>query len=248
MRALIDGDILVYNIGWGVEKEEYASWDIVEETVRQRVDYIVNDVQGDLYDIFLSSPGSFRHDLYTEYKQGRAGKPWHYVNIRNFMVNILGANISRMSLEADDEMAIEAVKDPDTVICSLDKDLKQIPANFYSWEFRDRGSYGPELHTNEGWLSYENGKLTGCGYPWFASQVLIGDTADNYKGLIKVGPKKAYDILKDCFTYEDYEQAMEQAYEERKQDDFEVMCNLAWICRREDEQEQPLLWERKVYS
>jgi len=67
----------------------------------------------------------------------------------------------------------------DTIICSRDKDLRQVFGYHYGWENWKQPSFGPT------YISWEEGRMN------FYLQLLIGDSADNIPGLPNIGKKKA---------------------------------------------------------
>ena len=80
---------------------------------------------------------------------------------------------------------------------------------------------------------------------YFYSQVLTGDTADNYKGCPKVGPVKAEKILDKAEG--DYWPAVVEAFEKAGLgvDDALVQARCARILRTEDltpNESEPPLW------
>jgi DNA polymerase-1 len=84
------------------------------------------------------------------------------------------------TLEADDVMGILATKGVgDTIICSMDKDMMQIPGKL--WD-------GKDLHVIT---------ETGGDY-WHMYQTLVGDTTDGYKGCPGIGPAKAQKLLQEA--------------------------------------------------
>jgi 5'-3' exonuclease len=88
-----------------------------------------------------------------------------------------GARIS-YGQEADDSLGIAQSWMTDTIICSIDKDLLQIPGKHYNFvkkEFLDVS------------------RIEGLQH--FFKQILIGDTADNIGGCKGIGPVKAERLL-----------------------------------------------------
>lgn len=95
-------------------------------------------------------------------------------------------------LEADDAIIIDAYEFGNTCTVSFDKDLRVNPFQSYDW---DEGKF---LNLNVGdtfgwverkhWLTASGAarsKLIGKGTKFFWGQMIMGDTADNVKGLIK---------------------------------------------------------------
>lgn len=62
MKALIDGDILCYEIGFSAQKKnpetgeiEISSWDFVEELLQRKIDIICDEARADSYQLFLTN-------------------------------------------------------------------------------------------------------------------------------------------------------------------------------------------------
>ena len=168
--------------GEDVEKVHFLpSFDYVENILLERINHILEETESDEYILYLTEGKTFREDVATTkpYKGSRVDhKPWHYRNLSVYMKDVLGAKVIR-DIEADDAMAIDHTSDPNnTIICSRDKDLRQIPGNTYSWELGRQAAFGPMEVDELGWLTLdkEKRKLSGVGYMFFASQVLTGDT------------------------------------------------------------------------
>ena len=254
MKALIDGDILLYEIGFGSESgwraitdtEDLPSWEYVVNLLHLRLDEILHKTGADSYQIYVTEGKTFRYDLATvkPYKGTRKeNKPWHYANLKAYMLGSLGAEAVTY-IEADDRLSVEHIADGNTVLVSRDKDLRQVPGLFYSWELGRQPEFGPELITQEGSLSLDKGKLTGTGFAFFCAQVLMGDPTDNIPGLPKCGPVKAYEVLNDSaeptaeligmystvYGLEGPERLLEQG-------------QLCWMTRKLNPDGTPVLWE-----
>lgn len=164
MQPLIDGDILAYEIGSIAQFVDEESgeliprpWDWVTETIDNRINDICNAVgasrkpliylTGDttLYNmkrrVRPSLPiyePNFRIAMAVSrpYKNGRKEeKPLHYNNIRAYLVGVYDAYVS-IGCEADDELAMEQTRRPlETIICTRDKDLRQVPGWHYGWGY-----------------------------------------------------------------------------------------------------------------
>ena len=148
-------------------------------------------------DLFLT-PGKddadhpFRFDIYPEYKANRKGKwkPTHLRALRAYAVKHMGAMMCS-HMEADDMIAIRAkelkAEGHDFVIITRDKDLQQIPGDFFNHE----------KHTGN------TVTISEARFNLFY-QMLVGDTVDNIKGCPNIGPAKAKKALKQCENEEDY--------------------------------------------
>jgi hypothetical protein len=223
LQPLVDGDIIRYEIGYASEvgwraktqRDESPPFSYVSELLHQRLADIssaCNTIKKPR--IFFTTGKTFRFDIATKkpYKGTRIEKkPFHFDNLTVYLRDIMGAE-EVTGIEADDQLAIEHVSsNGETILVSRDKDLKQVPGWFYSWELNLQPSWGPGLITKEGSLKFTPGvpaleidgrkfntkppKLTGTGYSWFMAQCLIGDSTDNIPGLPMCGPVAAYNLL-----------------------------------------------------
>lgn len=84
-------------------------------------------------------------------------------------------------MEADDAMMMDAYTIPDVVVYSPDKDLRIVPCSWYDLET----GRTDKISNRYGWLGWDEtkGKVTGHGTAFFWAQMLMGDAADNVKGL-----------------------------------------------------------------
>ena len=218
MRVLIDGDILLYEVGFGVVKgwkgEGIPSFDYASELMDYKIGFIRNQaVLGSLYrdfnpeidsvKIFLSGLNNFRIDIAKKkgYKENRAEskRPFHYYNLKAYLQNAYDCEVTD-GIEADDALCIERHADMhNTVVCSRDKDLRQHEGYIYSWEVGNQPSFGPVFVSGYGEIELVRkakvNTLTGVGYKFFLSQVLTGDKVDNYPGLPGCGPVAAFKML-----------------------------------------------------
>jgi len=87
-------------------------------------------------------------------------------------------------------------------------------------------------------------KLKGVGLKFFYSQLLTGDTVDNYPGLPGCGSTKAYNTLDDCISEWELYKAVRSLYHEhyRKDADLQLLeqGQLAWMQTHREELWTPL--------
>lgn len=212
--ALIDGDIILYRVGWTTENNE--EW-IAKARTDDLLDSILLDVEASEFQVFLTDnkENNFRFKIWKGYHANRkAPRPKHYEFIKEYLVREWGARFAH-GMEADDALGI--AQGEGTVICSIDKDLKQIPGEHYNfvtkeWDFVNDWS----------------------GKQWFYKQILIGDTADNVKGCTGVGPVKASRAI-DPIPQEEGEQglyskvlAVYRKYETKKTDQ-EILDHISLV-------------------
>ena len=182
---LIDGDILVYRMGFALENEQ-------EDYVCPWVEGYLNEIQANLRQvlpeasgmdskIFLSPTGkeNFRFSIYPEYKGNRTQpKPKYYDLIRTYLIKVEEAEVTSCQ-EADDAIGIASAKQSyQGCIVTLDKDLRQIPTTIFNPVKKTLQNIKPEEAIR-----------------WFYIQLLWGDISDNIPGVPKIGEIKAHKIL-----------------------------------------------------
>jgi len=217
--------------------------------MEMRIEQIVSEAGADEYELFISQGPYHRHDIAVTkpYKGNRTvDPPWHLINCKAYAKGVLNATWEQ-GWEADD--LIGCVQGDATIICSIDKDLRQIPGWHYRWETFNSDAIPPTFITRCGDLTFDDGKLRGSGYLWFAAQVLAGDAGDNIPGLPGCGPARAYRRLKNCTSEEEAEAVFIEALEEIGDGYLEEQANLVWLARRRnpDDLSLPQLWSPGLF-
>lgn len=156
-------------------------WDIKYHI--ETLDEVGCEVEGP--EIYLSGPENFRDEIAVTvpYKGNRADapKPFWYNEIREYLVNSWGAVVTD-GYEADDALSIRArvLGSTECMMCSIDKDLWTVPGWHYHLGNREVS-----------WVSEQEAQV------FLARQIVMGDASDNIKGIPKVGPVKAAQIVTD---------------------------------------------------
>src|SRR3990167_4316279 len=164
MIALIDGDIVTYRCAAVCEE---AGQGVAKWQADQLLTRILEDVDATDWKIFLSGDDNFRYKVYPDYKANRRDmvKPKHLELLREHLILDWNATIVN-GYEADDSLGIEQSRDiTKSIICSIDKDLLQIPGHHYNFVKR----IIVYVTIVDGWKS-------------FYTQLLTGDATDNIKG------------------------------------------------------------------
>lgn len=203
MRLLIDGDPIVYRIGFASQKKNKETGLVTADPVsfakhscKLYMDRIIEDTECDEYTVFLTGKDNFRFKVREDYKANRAGtdKPVHYQVIRDYLVSRYSATVIE-GMEADDALALSQTED--TAIATIDKDLLMVPGKHYNYvkeEWKE---------VTEEW-----------GHRFFHHQMLTGDKVDNIIGLKGIGPKKADKLLDDT-PIEDWEEMIVDLYNDQ---------------------------------
>lgn len=178
MIALIDGDIIsyscaIYNENWG--------WEACREDIDQLVKRVLETVGASDYQMFITGDNNFRYNVDPNYKANRKGKPdpIYRADSNAYLVTEYGADVTD-GIEADDAIGIaaSAIDVDERVICSIDKDLKQIEGHHYNWRRNEHATV-----TSLG------------GTQLLYRQLLTGDNADNIPGVGGIGPVKSARII-----------------------------------------------------
>lgn len=221
MIANIDADILVYRVGWASEDEDegIAKWRLLEA-----IKNIQDALETNNFNCFLTSTdkSNFRFKIFPEYKANRTQpKPKHYEFLRSVFLTELKAE-EAYGQEADDLLGIRQTDD--TILCSIDKDLDQIPGWHYNFVTL---------------LKYRLSPLEACRS--FYSQCLIGDKhTDNVEGCPRIGKVKANRMLEGCENEQEMLETVIKAYsnaypKNEWADRLLLAGNLLWIRKKQDQ-------------
>lgn len=220
MQALIDQDLLCYRCAASAENDDLG---IAIYRIDELLDNILNKTEATSYRAFLTGANNFRKQIYPEYKANRTQpKPKHLKDLQIYSLEKLNAEFAPEGLEADDALAINQTDD--TIICSLDKDLLQVPGRHFSWEITGKGWTRPDTFTEQS--HFEGLKL-------FYKQCLKGDTSDNVKGIEGLGEKKATKILETCTSELEMFNKVRDLY--GNDDEFIMNASVLWILRSLDD-------------
>ena len=188
-KLLIDADYTVYKccascedeIDWGddvimvVSKFSEAMAAVKRDLTKIRNEFMWDEPE---LVLFFSDSKNFRKKIYPDYKGHRnRKKPCGYRRV----IEALGKEftlIKMPTLEADDALGIYATAHPDNIICSPDKDLRQIPGTLYTMS--ETVSITPEE-----------------GMRWHYIQTLAGDQTDGYSGVPGIGIKRAVTLFEE---------------------------------------------------
>jgi len=219
MIALLDGDIIVYRVGFTtMDAPPYIPPSRTDETIR----VICQALDTNEYQVYLTGQGhdNFRYGLTDTYKANRKDmkKPTHYALIRDYLVEEHGAIVSEGE-EADDLLGIEQTqRGHGSIICSIDKDLDQIPGWHYNFV---KG------------LRYEINESEAIRFFW--KQLLMGDVSDNIQGIRGIGPVGATKLLANASNNDELYQIVAKEYMRTYGDEWLEKLTLAG----------KLLWIRK---
>lgn len=189
MKLLVDADYVVYKACAGAETEIDWGDDVILVTskfseayanVKRDLLKIINNFLWDVPELilFFSDSVNFRKSIQPAYKGHRQRKkPCGYKRVINQLKTEYEV-ILMPTLEADDALGIYATDNPGNVICSPDKDMRQIPGRLFDMS---------EM------MNVEKEE----GEKWHLVQTLAGDQTDGYAGVPGIGVKRAIALFEE---------------------------------------------------
>lgn len=189
-NVIIDADSMIYAASFSDSLKEATD----------KLDSKLNETLEDLekmgfsiesFTICSGSKGNFRKYVYNQYKANRRQEPPQFLSeVHKYANNAWGSWYS-FGVETDDLVASlwyksSQNKDVYTIIVSVDKDYMQFPTTIYNYGKNEMYIISEiEAHRN------------------FFTQMIVGDSADNIKGVKgsgKVAAKKLLDGLETKFA------------------------------------------------
>lgn len=196
--AVIDADSIVWAVAWNNRNEE--DYDKIYLSTDAYVHSILSAVGATQYVGFLGRGKSFRVEAAKNrpYKGLRKPKPDWMVRLEP---TITGHLIRRWNfhivteIEADDAVAIMATVHPKAIICSGDKDLKQLAGTHYDPQKKTTVTVTKE----DAWKN-------------LYIQMLAGDTTDNIEGVKGIGPVGAQKLISCLKSPEEAEYVVQREF------------------------------------
>ena len=234
MKLLVDADYVVYKCCAGAESEIDWGDDVILVTSKFSdamycVKRELNKIAQNFFDsetiLFFSDSTNFRKTIQPAYKGHRnRKKPCGYKRVINQLKTEYEV-IIMPTLEADDALGIYATQHPGNVICSPDKDMRQIPGQLFDMK--------------------EQSSVTLIeGNRWHLIQTLAGDQTDGYAGVPGIGVKRAVALFEEKgYTWKTCLEAF--ADKDLSEDVALENARLARILRNTDydfDKQEPILW------
>ena len=224
---IIDADSMVYAAGFIADKTGGPA-----SHACHALDMILYSVMDTLhsvdYEVYLTGPSgsATRLSVYPEYKMNRAKlrRPVHYEALREFLVTNWNALVVN-NMEADDLVSARGIAEPENVIVSIDKDLWTTPGIHYHW----KSKVLEEVSEHEAWMN-------------LYTMALVGDVADNVKGVRGIGPKKAAKILDRATSAREMYDFCLETYDTASMTkaDLDLVLSVLWMAREIDHTGNPV--------
>jgi 5'-3' exonuclease len=120
--------------------------------------------------------------------------------LRHYLIDYLEGSYASDEYEADDLIYFNSqlLEVDDYIICSIDKDLRQIPGLHYDYyQLKKQDEEGNEYKVRKGFQYVTKESAENLIF----EMMLTGDVSDNIKGIYGIGKKKAEKLLQGKSTY-----------------------------------------------
>ena len=221
MRALIDGDVLVYRIGFASEKtlywidygdgievsfrsaKEAREWGVIRDTEIDSMPLsFAIELLNNTIDKILEDTKSDEYTLYLtgkgNFREGVA-KTIPYKGNRSGKKPVHYQALRDYMIDELDAVLVEGQEADDEIASSQTRDTVICSIDKDLWmvpgKHYDIATGRKVLAKDPGGLKLEGKKILGTGFVWFCAQMLLGDRVDNIKGINGLGPVKVYKLL-----------------------------------------------------
>lgn len=212
-------------------------------TTKAMIKNICDSIGATSHKLYIDGEGNFRNNIWTiqKYKDRTGIKPYHYTNIREYLINTHKA-IPIEKVEADDAISIAMYYGHKSggknkhIGCTIDKDAKNTPGWLFNWDKMEEPYYISELEALQN----------------FYSQLLTGDTVDTIRGCRGIGSGdsgsvkviKTLTSQKDMYQHclNEYTKAEAKAEQHRQEGKGRWANHLKMCPKKELEENAHLLW------
>lgn len=170
MINLLDADLIAYRSAASCEPTKAKPYleppEVAIYRLHDMIERICITTNSQDIECYIGGSDNFRYKIYPEYKGNRTKEKPHYLEAcREMLVTQYKATVVN-GYETDDALGIAQTKyDGNSRICSLDKDLLQIPGSHYNWVSGVSRLVSPL-----------------DGLRAFYKQLILGDKTDNIPG------------------------------------------------------------------
>jgi 5'-3' exonuclease len=197
IRSMINNGKLRFEIEMeilqrGYDRFEKISFDILNEIEEHF------HVEKTMY-FFTKCKNNFRKEIDPQYKANRK-KPNRWISeLRDYLIEYWNNSFAHDEYEADDLIFYntQLLHEKDYIVCSIDKDLKQIQGlHFDYYQLKRYDENGEEFKVRKGFKYMEKIDCENLLCELF----LVGDACDNIKGVKGIGKAKATKIIESKNT------------------------------------------------
>jgi len=224
MRAIIDADLYAFRCSASLEptktKPEREDLGLGIARLRDLHERVLRETNATSHVLYIGGTSNFRKDICPVYKAHRKDKssPLYLNELKEYMICELGAKVTD-GYEADDAIGIEHSRCQQEgikcIVVSIDKDLLQLEGMHYNFV---KGNF---IEVNKLEAAYN-----------LYSLMLIGDVADNIRGVDGIGAVKALRAL-EGLTEEEMYLRVKELYDDDER--FNLNLRLFTVMKNEEE-------------
>lgn len=250
-KAFIDGDMPVYEACQDAEDAE-KDFDYCKSKFNSIIEGqfieaqkwfnkptrpLNSDLHG--YTLYIGSDdySNYRYKVSPDYKISRKGKPKpkYFWELKNWILETFDVHYVQ-GREADDLVSIHALEyGENAIIVGGDKDYRMVEG---CWHFEPNKGIPPYFVEAPGCLLKlrmltGNWREFGTGRLWFWYQMIVGDEADDIKGIPKKGHAFAWKFLLSQDNLLEIPERVKELYKKNKlsEEQFDINARLLWIQR-----------------
>jgi len=124
----IDGDIVIYQPCCTYNEDSDGARRMIAKAINQKIDQLMEASSCNMYIFFVTTKFNFRDWIVDDYKANRSNveRPVNLAWAKQWAAKKLNCHYVKY-MEADDLLGVFMTANPNAVLWSLDKDLRQIP-------------------------------------------------------------------------------------------------------------------------
>ena len=244
MIALIDGDSLLYKVGFALEDnidwdcddnyEYYSNLPKQKESIIEYLEAITKATGSDSYELWLTGSNNFREKNPLGYKEHRhkLRKPTDFNELKLWLSKNPRCYIAE-GMEADDIVVYLKDSNYDKYMsCAMDKDvIYQTEGTHYNY---DKGTYITVTKEEAIWFSYY--------------QTLVGDVTDGYKGCPSIGDTRARKLIGDVYDEPTLWKIVVDTYISKGLTEEDAINTMRLACMKQYNGKEIVLWEPNFTS
>ncbi len=199
IRALLLNELTREDIELEILQRAYDRFEKMYFDIHNEIEETYNVIDTLYY--YTNCKNNFRKQIEPNYKANRKGNKW-VSKLRKYLIEYMPNSFSSDEYEADDLIYFQSqnMDIEDYIICSIDKDLKQIVGlhfDYYQLKIKDENGeyildpFGKELKKRKGFLEVTQEQAENLIF----EMMLVGDVSDNIKGIYGIGKVKAAKLL-----------------------------------------------------
>ena len=221
-----EDEILEIEANPNYDEEACGIWtiniDIAYDKAMEKLQRILDKTGCQDAEMYFTHGKNFRYTVDSSYKAHRTGRaPTGLYELKKKLNNTFPGEICE-EIEADDIVVYKARAEPEKyVMVAVDKDLLYAVPGIH-FNYYESARYNIEMK----WMP-ECDSITAITWPY--KQAIIGDTADNIKGIKGMGPAAANKVFAGCNSEKECWDALVLTYESKGKSSIEALQTMQLV-------------------